>query len=124
MRVSGSYRPGDIVKVVLNEDRGGHKPRWKLILSTLESHADSSYYLCVAISTTFPEPPPAMNVPLPWHPLGTASTGLRKRSAAILDWVRRMPPTAILHREGYIKSRLLKQIYQLLEQLEENEPSG
>ena len=92
-----------------------------LVLSELEIEADRSFYLCVAISTTFPEPPPAINVPLPWHPQGRASTGLRKRSAAILDWVRRMPPATILHREGYIKSDLLAHICEILEQFGEGE---
>jgi mRNA-degrading endonuclease toxin of MazEF toxin-antitoxin module len=114
-----TYQPGDIVKVTLDEDRGGRKPRWMLVLSDMEIDEGRRFYLCVAISTTFPEPPPAINVPLPWHPKGIASTGLRKRSAAILDWVRKMPPHAILQREGYIKNMLLKRIYQLLEQFDD-----
>jgi mRNA-degrading endonuclease toxin of MazEF toxin-antitoxin module len=110
-----NYQPGDVVKVELHELRGGGKPRWMLVLAGPQAEAGQSFYLCVAISTTFPEPPPAMNVPLPWHPQGLASTGLRKRSAAILDWVRRMPSELILKREGHIKPTLLRQIYALLE---------
>ena len=75
--MKGRYRPGDIVKVVLNEERGGGKPRWILVLSDLQEECGRWFYLCVAISTRFPEPPPAINVPLPWHPQGQASTGLR-----------------------------------------------
>lgn len=87
-----------------------------LVLSDLQAQHERRFYLCAAISTTFPEPPPAINVALPWHPAGSASTGLRKRSAAILDWVREMPPAAILRREGFIQSALLRHIYERLEE--------
>jgi mRNA-degrading endonuclease toxin of MazEF toxin-antitoxin module len=82
-----------------------------IVLSDLEIGPEGPCYLCVAISTTFPEPPPVFAVPVPWHPLGTASTGLRKRSAAITDWIRAMPPAAIVHAEGYVKNTLLQVIY-------------
>lgn len=51
-----------------------------------------------AITTTFPEPPPAEVVPLPWHPTGRVATGLTRRSGVVCNWVvavnkNRLEPT-------------------------------
>jgi hypothetical protein len=81
-----------------------------LVLGSLQAGEGKPYYLCVAISTTFPDPPAANNIPLPWHPLGNAATGLRKRSAVVLDWVRRMQPESIIQKDGYVTNELLKHV--------------
>ena len=111
------YVPGHIVKVHLDESLGGGKIRWMLVLSGVQSDDKGSFYLCVAITTTFPDPPAANNVLLPWHPEGSVSTGLRKRSAVVLDWVRRIPPEGIIQKDGYVTNRLLQQILKSLEDL-------
>jgi len=115
----GNYRPGHIVKVRLDDSRGAGKIRWMLVLSDLQSEPNHPFFLCVAISTTFPHPPPANSFPPPWHPSGSASTGLRKRSAAILDWVRKIPPDAIIQKDGYVTNAMLRPIYKSLESFED-----
>jgi hypothetical protein len=42
----------------------------------------------MAITTTFPDPPPPNHIELPWHPdRRRVSTGLARRSAAVVSWL-------------------------------------
>ncbi len=53
-----------------------------------------------AITTTYPEPPPANKVELPWTHYGHPATGLRRRSAVVCDWIVRVRPSEIEEVKG------------------------
>ena len=68
----------------------------------------------MAITSTFPDPPPDNHVELPWHPQGQASTGLRRRSAAVLTWLAEVDPSDILRFHGDVPPALMIRILQRL----------
>ncbi|HVX85891.1 MAG TPA: type II toxin-antitoxin system PemK/MazF family toxin [Phycisphaerae bacterium] len=121
MPTPSAYRPGDIVRVRLQETRGGGKMRWMVVLSDLKEHRGQWCHLCAAITTTFPNPVPSVNVPVSWHPDGRACTGLRRRSAVVLDWMRRIPPNEILSKDGYLPDDDLTNLFRMLEAFEQNQ---
>lgn len=41
----------------------------------------------MAVTTTFRQPAPPGHVELPWDPTGRAGSGLRRRSAAVKNWL-------------------------------------
>jgi len=79
-------RQGHIVFARVDDGCGNIKRRPVLILSEDADIAAGRPIVAVAVTTTYPDPPPSVAVELPWHRDGAASTGLRRRSAAIATW--------------------------------------
>jgi hypothetical protein len=101
----------------------GHRarPSWQRQATTLgHPHATDAIsadepLLALAVTTTFPDPPPDDCVPLPWHPQGRVLTGLRKRSAAVLSWIVSLDIADVLMLHGDVPAPLMHEILRRLD---------
>lgn len=81
------------------------------IIVTSDDEIDDEKPLTVmAVTTTFPDPPPASCVPLPWHPAEHPATRLRQRSAAVVDWLARIMAEDISGFGGDVPRKVMYQI--------------
>ena len=115
----GILSPGTIVWAHLKDPRGAFKKRPVLILVDTNYDSADALMRCAAITTTFPNPAPSTCVELPWNPSGKVATGLRKRSAVVLDWVFRVRPQQLDEVVGYITPKLLQTILTKISQMPE-----
>lgn len=80
------YSRGSIVLARQVPDQNGVNPKDRPVLLLVDfddAHRDA---YGVAISTTFPHPPPTTSVPLPYQRQGSCQTGLTAPSVAVCDW--------------------------------------
>jgi hypothetical protein len=70
-----------------------------------------------AITTTFADPPPAFCVPLPWHPAGGVGTALKRRSAAVCNWVAAIHPADVVGYGGDVPTRVMDVIQRKIAEL-------
>ena len=108
-----TLRQGDIIWAFLADDRGSVKFRPAVVLATDAALQSGDPFAVAAVTTTFPDPPPAGHVELPWNadPRRTA-TGLSRRSAAVTGWVRQVDSAEVDHRSGRVPARLMIVILQ------------
>jgi hypothetical protein len=73
----------------------------------------------MAISTSYPTPPPLGHVELPWHnDKKRVSTRLNQRSAAVVNWLRFVHPDEIEELAGDVPPRKMLEILQQLDRLQ------
>ena len=114
---SPALRYGRIVYAWI-EDRNGHaKLRPALILTPTQEITTTGSLVLAAITTTFPDPPPAFCIELPWHPAGRVGTALRRRSAAVLNWLATINPDDVVGFGGDVPIRLMISIQGRLAEL-------
>jgi mRNA-degrading endonuclease toxin of MazEF toxin-antitoxin module len=91
---------GRIVWAIVRDHNGFRKRRPAIILtSTAEIAADQPLVL-MAITTTYTDPAPPDCIELPWNPdRRRTSTGLARRSAAVVSWLDTIYPDEV---EGFI----------------------
>ena len=80
------HRRGTIILASQVPDANGTNPKDRPVLLLIDfedTHADA---YGVAISTTFPHPPPPTSIPLPYQRQGNCQTGLTSPSVAVCDW--------------------------------------
>ncbi len=107
----GTPRRGDVIIANINDEQGRNpKERPALILSSTEDIAAGWPIVVCAITTTYPEPPPVKYVPLPWSADGSATTRLRRRSAAVPAWAAIIDEGDILATYGYVRASTLNDI--------------
>jgi hypothetical protein len=71
----------------------------------------------MAITTTYPEPPPAKHIELPWHnDPRRVGTGLGKRCAAVVNWLRFVEAEEIVELAGDVPAKLMLEILKRLEE--------
>ena len=104
------FDAGSILIAQVRSKRGGEKTRPLVLLVTKQQIAEGEPLLCMAITTTYPEPAPSLCVELPWDPSGRCSTGLRQRSAAVVDWVIEIAPEDIVAVVGRLSKDKIGQI--------------
>ena len=107
-------RRGRIVWATVSDVRGQRKHRPLIILTPTDQIREDEPLIAMAISTTYPDPPPKDHIELPWHPSGRAGTKLRKRSAAVLSWIVELEMDEIAEMHGDVPSHLMLQILQKL----------
>ena len=79
----------------------------------------------MAVTTTFPDPPPKWHVPLPWNPdPRRVRTGLAQRSAAVVNWVDVIPPGGALQVRGEVPAKVMRQVEAQLAAWAEEEAGG
>ena len=67
----------------------------------------------MAITTTFRDPPPPNHVELPWNPdPRRVSTGLARRSAAVLNWLESVYLDEVDEVIGTVPPKLMRHIMQ------------
>ncbi len=65
----------------------------------------------MAITTSYPEPPPPMHIELPWnHNPRNVGTHLGKRSAAVINWLRFVDVEEVVEFAGDVPPKLLQEI--------------
>src|SRR5947209_10996395 len=80
------YPRGTILLVRQVPDQNGTNPKDRPVLLLVEfADTDTDAY-GIAISSTFPSPPPATSIPLPYQRQGNCQTGLSLPSVAVCDW--------------------------------------
>ena len=85
---SGDLREGRIVWATVRDHNGFRKQRPAIVLTPTEEISDDEPIVLMAITTTFRDPPPADHVELPWNAdRRRTSTGLARRSAAVISWL-------------------------------------
>ncbi|GMV98066.1 MAG: hypothetical protein AMXMBFR83_24190 [Phycisphaerae bacterium] len=93
---------GSIVRASVPDANGFIKSRPLLIISPTDEIVQNRPVAALAITTTFPDPPRADEVPIPWSRVGYPSTGLRKRSAVVCSWRVNIEPSQVEAVHGYL----------------------
>src|SRR6266540_843287 len=99
-----------IVWITASDPRGNAKRRPVVIVTADHQIAVGRQIVGVAVTTTFPDPPPADHVPLPWDPTRRSVTRLRRRSAAVCTWLVPFEPDAVDEIGGHVPAGTLLQI--------------
>lgn len=115
-------RSGRIVWAIVRDHRGYRKRRPAIILTPdAEISADQPLVL-MAVTTTYPEPPPIEYIELPWNrDRRRVSTGLARRSAAVVTWVDTVYPDEVDSVIGTVPPKTMEEILRHLRMLEEDD---
>jgi len=106
---------GQVIWGLFRDPHGFRKHRPAIVLTPTNEIAEDVPIVVMCVTTTFPEPPPARCIPLPWNPdPRRVATGLAQRSAAVLDWFDTMYPDEIEKIGGRIPAQLMSTIQRLL----------
>ena len=99
-----------IVWVNVPDPRGIRKRRPVIIVTGNADLPAAEEIAGVAVTTTFAEPPPAEHVALPWDPLGRSITRLRRRSAAVCNWLVTFAPGDVEAIAGQLPPQTLVEV--------------
>lgn len=108
---------GSVVWAEVADPRGNIKRRPLVIVTATDEIVLDQPIVAVAITTTYPEPPPRNCVPLPWSPHRHPATRLARRSAAVCDWLIQVLPSDIELTGGYVPARTMLRILECLQGL-------
>jgi mRNA-degrading endonuclease toxin of MazEF toxin-antitoxin module len=111
-------RRGRIVWLSLADPRGKLKHRPALILTATADIRPDEPFEVMAISTSFPDPPPAYHIELPWHnDPRRVVTRLSSRSAAVVNWLRAVNPNEVTRLAGDVPPQRMLEILRRLDEL-------
>jgi hypothetical protein len=110
-------RHGRIIYAWIADRNGFTKLRPAIVLTPEDEIAEAEQLSVMAITTTFPNPPPPFCVPLPWHPRAHPTTRLHKRSAAVVNWLASIWTDDIIGFGGDVPAKTLHIIHERLNQL-------
>lgn len=113
----GDLKQGTIVWAVIADPRGSLKHRPAVIITASEEIILDQPIVAVAVTTSFPNPPPDSHVELPWNASGSVQTGLRRRSAAVCEWLVRLRPSDVAKINGVVPHRQLLEIVEKVNRL-------
>lgn len=118
----GKLAQGTIVWAQITDARGQIK-RYPAVILTATGEIDpGSPIQCVAITTSFPEPPPREYVELPWFPGRHPATQLSRRSAAVCNWLVELSLDQVQDVKGFVPTKVMLQIVERVRDL--NQPNG
>ena len=103
-------RRGRLVWAKVRDRRGVAKERPVIVLTATAEIRQGESFEAMAVTTTFPQPPPADHVELPWHPQGRVLTKLRKRSAAVLSWIVEIDLGDVIEFGGDVPVKVMRKI--------------
>jgi mRNA-degrading endonuclease toxin of MazEF toxin-antitoxin module len=119
---SSSVKYGDIIWARVRDRRGIAKERPCIIITPTELIRPDGELLLMAITTTFPDPPPQWHVPLPWNPdFRRVGTRLAQRSAAVITWLDVVPAQEVRQVMGRVPPKQLREIERLQAELLQRE---
>ena len=111
-------RRGRIIWAVLADSRGHLKRRPCIVLTPTDEIDPQGNVSVMAISTSFPAPPPVGYVELPWHnDKRRVPTRLSQRSAAVVNWLCSLHPDEIDELAGDVPPRKMIEILEQLDRL-------
>jgi hypothetical protein len=106
------------VEAVVADPQGGNNKRRPLLVVGFE---DDGRVVWCAISSTFPVPIPHTCIRLPSDPRGHPSTGLTVECVAVCEWVDSFDVSEIECKRGYVSTKTLRRVVQIIEDLAEEE---
>jgi hypothetical protein len=102
---------GTIVWEIVRDPNGFRKRRPVIVPTRTEEISSDAPIVVMAITTTFPNPPPANHVALPWNPHPRrVSTGLARRSAAVIGWLDTLYLDEIESVIGKVPPKIVREI--------------
>ncbi len=118
MAEANKLRCGQIVWATVKDHNGFRKSRPVIILTSDADIAAGIPLVVMAVTTTFTNPPPKDFIELPWnHDPRRVSTGLARRSAAVVMWLDTVYADEITDIIGTVPLKSMKQIQQRLSEL-------
>jgi len=95
------YHRGVIIMASQVPDQNGTNPKDRPVLLLLDfTDTDTNAY-GVAISHTFPHPPPATSITLPYQRQGNCQTGLTNPYVAVCNWPVVVGKTDLISKLGF-----------------------
>jgi mRNA-degrading endonuclease toxin of MazEF toxin-antitoxin module len=114
-----ALRYGRIVYAWIEDHRGHAKLRPALVLTPDSEITPRDSISVAAITTTFTDPPPSLCVQLLWHPAGRVGTSLKRRSAAVCNWLATIQPADVVGYGGDVPARVMVEIQRKIAELPE-----
>ena len=115
-----TLQQGTIAWIEVPDPRGKLKARPVVVVTPTDQIFMNSPLVGVAVTTSVGEKPPAPNVLLPWDPRGRPATRLRRRSAAVCNWLVTFRPSDVQSVEGYVPQKTLLRILQTVKEWAEH----
>ena len=112
---------GSIVWARIPDPRGLIKRRPVVILTDAGEIVLNGPIVGVAVTTSFPDPPPRIYVELPCHSRGHPATRLTRRSAAVCNWLVQLQPSDVEEIKGVVPTQTMLSIVNRVREL--NTPS-
>jgi hypothetical protein len=105
----GDLRLGRIIWAVVRDHNGVPKKRPGVICTKTADIVAGKPFIVMAITTTYGDPPAKNLLELPLSPLpgGHPITKLKRRSAAVLDWLDGVTPEDVLECQGEVPKKLM-----------------
>jgi hypothetical protein len=94
------YHRGTIVLASQVPDQNGANPKDRPVVLLIDFEDTQDVACGLAITTTFPHPPPATQITLSYQRQGNCQTGLTSPSVAVCDWPVIVGKADILARLG------------------------
>jgi len=104
-RYRPKLEPGLIVQAEVVDPQGRNPKSRPLVLLMGDEAAPEGSLTAVAITGTLPKPLSEFHVLLPWHRAGHPMTGLKKRCAAVCNWVIAVQRTAQIQLMGRVPDK-------------------
>lgn len=108
-------RRGRIVWAAVRDRNGIEKQRPVIVVTATGEIREDELFEAMAITTTFPDPPPQDHIELPWDSRGRTLTKLRRRSAAVLSWIVEIQASDAIEYHSDVPMRLMTRILEALE---------
>src|SRR5688572_2032922 len=104
-------RQGSIVMALVVDPAGGNVKERPLVVVSPKNAIDAGEpIVAVAISTQISEPLSPTEVKLPYHPRGTARTGLTRPCVAKCNWLCTLQQSELRATKGYVSGNVLNRI--------------
>ena len=94
------YPRGTIILASQVPDQNGANPKDRPVLLLVDFTDTDAEAYGVAISSTFPHPPPPTSIPLSYQRQGNCQTGLTSPSVAVCDWPVVVGKTDVISKLG------------------------
>ena len=112
-----------VLAEVVDPQSHNRKVRPLVIVTPTEEIRESTPFVGIAVSTTFPHPVPNTCVELPYDSTGQAKTGLRKRSVAVCSWRQALTHADVIRDIGRVPDRQMLTILEKMKRYTEPPPS-
>jgi mRNA-degrading endonuclease toxin of MazEF toxin-antitoxin module len=103
------------VRANLADPRGQVKRRPSIIATSTDAIRSEQPFVVIAVSTSYPDPPPEDHVELPWNAdRRRVRTRLNRRCAAVITWLRTITSEDVDDFAGEVPPALMITILQKL----------
>jgi hypothetical protein len=116
------YHRGTVIVASQVPDQNGANPKDRPVVLLIDFEDTHANAYGLAISTTFPHPPPATQIVLPYQRQGNCQTGLTSPSVAVCDWPVVVGKADILRRIGTCPTVALAAILAQLPKIQPTPP--